>query len=65
VESRKVSVFNDWKNCINLKVSIYSAGKDMYRDWYELSADEIWMHVGLYILNRLLPSLRTEMKLKR
>ena len=31
----KVSIFNDWKNCTNLKSSLYGAGEDIYKYWYE------------------------------
>ena len=35
----KVLIFNDWKNYTNLKEYLCGAGEDIYKDWYELSAN--------------------------
>ena len=55
----KVSMFNDWKNYTNLKASLCGAGEDIYKYWYEFSADKIRMHVGLYAFDGVSPSPRT------
>ena len=58
----KVSIFNDRKKYSNLKASLWGAGKDIYKDWYEFSVDEIHMHVGLYNFYEVSQSTRTEIK---
>ena len=61
----KVSISNDWKNYTNLKAYICGAGEDIYKYWYELSADKIRMHVGLYDFDGVSPSPITEIKFER
>ena len=61
----KFSIFSDWDNYTVLKASFCGSGKHIYKDWYELSADEIWMHVGLHAVYGLSPSPRTETKFER
>ena len=61
----KVSIFNCWKNYTNLKASLCGAGEDIYKYWYEFSADKIRMHVGLYAFYGVSTSPRTEMNFER
>ena len=61
----KVSIFNYWKNYTNLKAYICSAGEEIYKDWYEWSADEIRTYVGLYAFDGVSPIIITEMKFER
>ena len=55
----KVSIFNDCKNHTNLKASLCGAGKDIYKYWYELSSDEIQVHVVFYAFDGVSPSPKT------
>ena len=52
---------NEWKN---LKVELADAGKDgiTYKYWKSFSAQEIQNHLGIYLIQGLLPSPRVEMK---
>ena len=61
----KVSIFNDWKNYTNFKAYLCGADEDIYKDWYELSADKIRMHVGLDAFDGVLPSPRKEINFER